>query len=47
MADDTRKSVRVDGKSVKYYQLRIKSYYATEEEAVVDEFDDLDQQDFE
>ena len=47
MPSSDRKSVRVGGKSVKYYELHMKSYYATEEEAVVEEFEDLDQPDFE
>lgn len=47
MPKDERKSIRIDGKSVKYYTLHMKPYYATEEEAVVEEFEDLDQQNFE
>ena len=40
--NDTKKSLRINGKPVKYYQLNLSRYYATEEEAITDQFEDLD-----
>lgn len=40
------KSVKIDGKPVKYYELQMKPFYLDETKAVIDMFDDLDEEEF-
>lgn len=42
MPDNKAKSIKIDGKPIKYYPLRLKPYYANEQDAIIDEFEDLD-----
>jgi hypothetical protein len=39
----TAKSVKIDGMPIKYYPLNLKKYYANENDAIIDEFEDLDE----
>lgn len=43
MPEAKSKSIKVEGKPVKYYPLHLRPFYATEEDAVIDEFEDLDE----
>jgi hypothetical protein len=42
MPSATRKTLKINGKPVKYYKLNLTRYYASVEDAVMDEFDMLD-----
>jgi hypothetical protein len=42
LPDGTGKSIKVDGTPVKYYVVKLKSFTEDEEQAIIDEFDDLD-----
>ena len=41
-----RKFIKLDGKSTGYYALNLKPYHATEEEAVISQFENLDEETF-
>jgi hypothetical protein len=42
LPDGKTKTLKIEGKPIKYYVLNLKPYYATEQDAIIDEFEDLD-----
>ena len=42
LGDAKAKNIKINGKSVKYYPLSLKKYYATADAELIDEFDNLD-----
>lgn len=43
MPDTKAKSIKVEGKPIKYYPLHMKPYFTNIEDAIIDEFEDLDE----
>ena len=41
--DSKGRSIKVDGKSMKYYEINMTSFYASEEDEIMDMFDELDE----